>query len=84
MPVGAAGADFVGASNRGDQGGVPVSGWRRRSVPDARRSGVWGRPERASLRRLPSGLGRPPLVKGRPCSATILLTAGLVLVWGWM
>jgi hypothetical protein len=47
MVAGAAGADFVGALTREDQGGVPVSGWRRRSVPDARPSGVWGWPERA-------------------------------------
>jgi hypothetical protein len=47
MAAGAAGAEFIGASTCGDQGGVPVSGWRWRSVPDARRSGVWGWPERA-------------------------------------
>jgi hypothetical protein len=36
MVTGAAGAAFVGASTRGDQGGVLMSGWRRRSILEVR------------------------------------------------
>jgi hypothetical protein len=43
MAIGAAGAALVGTSTRGDQGGVPVSGWWRRSLPVVLRPVWWRR-----------------------------------------
>jgi hypothetical protein len=76
MAVGAARAALVGASARGDQGGAPVSGWWRRSLPVVlrpvrRRKLGWGRAGALQTLDLLLGISAsPPHVSLVPWSAT--------------
>jgi hypothetical protein len=92
IAVGAVGVALVGSSTHRDQGGAPVSGWRRRPLLELRLSGgggmVWderGPGQTLSLIGLLcsafpcfSVVGRSLPRMGRPCSATVRLTSGLV------